>query len=183
MNHVVLRVLKLINTTGRTYKKNQQLVNETYLNMLLDDDWEIDSLDQQIVNDIASQCALLGGDAVYRARAILKLFNQSGFNDDSICTQALQQYGSEKIQDLHKIQVFIQPNPSSDIINIQLDYSEAIIENIVIRDGTGKIINRIKNELNSNYLELSIIELNPGIYFLEFEFNNGKLLNKKIVKI
>jgi len=165
------------------YEENQKSVNEIYLNMLLSDNWVLDSSDLQIVNEIASQCALIGGDAVYRARAILNLFNLSSFNDDSICTQALQQYGSEKIQDLHKIQVFIQPNPSSDIINIQLDYSEAIIENIVIRDGTGKIINRIKNELNSNYLELSIIELNPGIYFLEFEFNNGKLLNKKIVKI
>lgn len=170
-------------STDTIYEENQQSVNEIYLNMLLSDDWVLDSSDQQIVYEIASQCALIGGDAVYRARAILNLFNLSSFNDDSICTQALQQYGSEKIHDLYNIQVFIQPNPSSDIINILLDNSEAVIENIAIRDGTGKIINRIKNELNSNYLELSILELNSGIYFLEFELTNGKILNKKIVKI
>ncbi|MGB5024135.1 MAG: T9SS type A sorting domain-containing protein, partial [Saprospiraceae bacterium] len=170
-------------TIDTIYEQNQQLVNETYLNMLLDDDWEIDSLDQQIVNDIASQFALLGGDAVYRARAILKLFNQSGFNDDSICSQAMQQYGSKKIQEMDEIEVFVQPNPSSKSVNVQLDKAEAVIEKIILKDGTGKILQRIQNELRSNYLEISILDLNPGIYFLEFKFNNGKILNKKIVKI
>ncbi|MBK8297174.1 MAG: T9SS type A sorting domain-containing protein [Saprospiraceae bacterium] len=169
--------------TDTVFEENQQLVNEIYLNMLLSDDWVLDSADQQIVSDIASQCVLLGGDAVYRARAILNLFTQFVFNDDSICAQALQQYGSGKIQEMNEFQVFIQPNPVSECVTIKLFSEVEKVKKLFVRDISGKPIRTIYLDEAQNLLELNIKDLIPGILFLEIELTNGIILNRKILKI
>lgn len=170
-------------STDTIYEENQKSVNEIHLNMLLSDDWILDSTDQQIVNEIASQCALIGGDAVYRARAILNLFNHSVFNDDSICLQALDQNNSGKNQDKDELQVFIQPNPVSDWMTIKLFSQVKKVKNVFIRDISGKLIRSIYLDESQNLMELNVNDLIPGILFLELELADGIILNRKILKI
>lgn len=169
--------------TDTIYEENQQLVNEIYLNMLLSDDWVLDSADQQIVSDIASQCALLGGDAVYRARALMALYNQAVFNDDSICSQAMEQYQSSGNSKLNEFQIYIQPNPGSEWITIQCNSQEVKIKNLIFRELSGKPIHTIYFKESQNLIELNISDLNPGILLLELELTNGIILNRKILKI
>lgn len=170
-------------STDTIYEENQKSANAIYLNMLLSDDWVLDSANQQVVNEIASQCALIGGDAVYRARAILNLFNKSAFNDDSICLQALDQNNSGKNQDKDELQVFIQPNPVSNWMTIKLFSQVEKVKNVFIRDISGKLIRSIYLDESQNLIELNVNDLIPGILFLELELTDGIILNRKILKI
>jgi len=169
--------------TDTIYEENQKSVNEIYLNMLLNDDWVLDSADQQIINEIASQCAIMGGDAVYRARALMALYNQAVFNDDSICLQALEQYKSSEKLKLDEFQVFIQPNPVLEYVTIHLFSPFEKVQNLIIRDISGKSIRSIHLDETQNLIELNISDLNPGILLLELELTNGIILNRKILKI
>ena len=77
--------------------------------------------------------------------------------------------------------VKIFPNPTTDLLHIELqDFTESI-ERIVIYDiiGSQKLI--VKENINRNKLNLSLSKLNIGIYTIEIITNRNKYY-KKIIK-
>ncbi len=72
--------------------------------------------------------------------------------------------------------VGVYPNPSKDIVAIQLP-DEVILTKATIMDNTGKVFER---KVSNN--TISIADFATGIYFLTLQTDKG-IVNKKIVKI
>jgi len=75
-----------------------------------------------------------------------------------------------------EIQVY--PNPTSSYVHVQSFNSN--IQNIVLMDLTGKILQNVSNPLASQTLDLG--DYQSGVYFLRIETNNEIFVRKLIVK-
>ena len=71
----------------------------------------------------------------------------------------------------------IYPNPASTFL--QIDAGNFMINNIVIKDITGKQVKQI-SIVNSNVIKIDISNLKKGIYFVQL-FVDNKISNKKLI--
>jgi uncharacterized repeat protein (TIGR01451 family) len=74
----------------------------------------------------------------------------------------------------------LYPNPASQFINISLNNTSEIIDNVIIYDVLGKIIKEVKS-IASNSTTIDTSSLSKGIYLLEITTENGLKQNKKLV--
>lgn len=80
-------------------------------------------------------------------------------------------------------EIHIYPNPAYDFIIIEKQDERIKIEQVLIRNTSGAIINKISSlDLVNKKDQLSIVDLSPGMYILEVHTNIG-ILNKKMVVI
>jgi len=78
----------------------------------------------------------------------------------------------EKVDELAINQINIFPNPVSEYLIIKSDYD---VEKVRILDLKGLAI------ITSNYSNISLSQLENGIYIVEVETSDGKYLRKKII--
>lgn len=73
--------------------------------------------------------------------------------------------------------IAIYPNPSNDIINIEVGVDESKMESITITDVLGKKVyqSKFQNKIN-------ISNLNQGVYFLTLTSNDNQKVVKRIIK-
>ncbi len=74
----------------------------------------------------------------------------------------------------------LYPNPASQFINISLNNTSEIIDNVIIYDVLGKIIKEVKS-ISSNSATIDTSSLSKGVYLLEITTENGLKQNKKLV--
>lgn len=80
-------------------------------------------------------------------------------------------------------QISIYPNPVEDELNLKIDGIESIKKIELFSVLSSKII-----EINTKYFDqntsykVDVSNLSKGIYFLKTEFNNGKIITKKVLK-
>ena len=72
-----------------------------------------------------------------------------------------------------KNDLFIYPNPATNIINIK---SNEIISNVEILDLVGRIV--IKENVNSSIIKLNVQDLNNEIYFIKCFINGNPVISK-----
>ncbi|BDS14739.1 T9SS type A sorting domain-containing protein [Aureispira anguillae] len=73
--------------------------------------------------------------------------------------------------------MFLYPNPTSNSVTIE---SESVIENVKIYDALGREVNNLQT-INQRIVELGIRDLENGIYTVQVELGNGRILNKQLV--
>ncbi|HCE56786.1 MAG TPA: hypothetical protein DER09_03055 [Prolixibacteraceae bacterium] len=74
----------------------------------------------------------------------------------------------------------IYPNPTADLLNIELG-------NEALPNASIKLINTLgacifQNAIDNRKLTLNMTGYNAGIYYLQIEMNNNKIINRKIIK-
>lgn len=75
----------------------------------------------------------------------------------------------------------IFPNPTFDQVEWRIPPDNASVEKVIILNTTGKFIQEI--ELISGQNVLDLVTLNPGLYYIRFEFSDGeKRLERLVVK-
>lgn len=80
------------------------------------------------------------------------------------------------IENISLSNINVYPNPANEILNINTNY---VIDNVVITDITGKIIENIS--LNTQQNSINISDLENGIYFVKITSNNNVFV-KQFVK-
>ncbi len=84
------------------------------------------------------------------------------------------------IEQLASIQWNMYPNPTQDQINFQIDKTIINeIEYIFIQNMTGQILQK----LNKYHTSINVEHLSAGIYTIQIQLKNGKILNKKFQKL
>lgn len=83
-------------------------------------------------------------------------------------------------QNFDGINFTLYPNPASQFINISLNNTSEIIDNVIIYDVLGKIIKEVKS-ISSNNATIDTLSLSKGVYLLEITTENGLKQNKKLV--
>jgi len=135
--------------------------------------------DSASIYNIASLCPALGGKAVYKARSLYALLNDSlYFDDDSLCvSQSVMFRQSNPTATVNQAIDFakVYPNPTSNIVFIEfkdMPESQVIFK---LRDNMGRLIEHkvLNNQINTINLMESIT--NSGLYLYELiDVRNGR---------
>lgn len=145
---------------GQTIENNHKQMNRIALEMLLND--SISATDLLMVEDIAAQCPLAGGDAVFEARALVMQLTGKAY-DNSACV-----VGDRSINRAETVENILElmPNPTNGFVVVKGPKHIGLI----------RIFNQLGNlvqEINDSDHRLDLSGLAEGIYFLEVFEDDG----------
>lgn len=165
---------------------NHRTVNRAMLALLAGTSTELDATTTAALEDIAYQCPLQGGNAVYRARAFLRMFGEYSFHKvDCEDLQAARQNAASadvaQIQQVSK-QVYkvwsLSPNPANN--HVRLDGSGGILPYMALLSLHGQELHSWRNVASGTTLELPK-NLLDGIYLFRLQLPDGSTENLKLV--
>ena len=181
--------------TGQVFEANAKWINGLYLLSLKEG---IDSLtgDLEGIELLANTCPYLGGNAVYRARALFGMFNSGIHYDDLVlCNgQGVYKNGVSKLQSqlnqlndtkkFHQFEtndVILYPNPASTHVDVLYSLGANEEAHIRILDMFGNTLKVIRIEKNTNRTTIDVKEFANGIYMYEFKKSSGKNYFGKLI--
>jgi hypothetical protein len=157
-------------------EQNLQKVNRIYLQTLAIGNMELSAAQKMIVTSIANQCPLVGGEGVFKARALFALYAHKQFKDKDICNY----FGegtpppSSKVQQTNN--TFVFPNPANELLNFQVANNQTAY--VTIRDISGRIIQSFTFE---GQFSISTENYPNGMIFCEITQNNQHLATERVV--
>ena len=133
---------------------------------------------------VAQQCPSSGGEAVFRAREIIRQVNDSlEYDDAAVCAQMgiyrKKQFATVNTQTIHLLLI---PNPAKDQVQLILSGFNTYKElTVTIHDLTGRILDQktIKTKLTSIVLNSS--SLSNGIYVVEVTTDQHEWSSTKLI--
>jgi len=183
--------------TQQVFEANAKSINTLYLRAM---EYGIDSLDQEEIDEaetLANSCPLLGGNAVFRARALIGMLNPGTHYDDIIIcnSQGVYKNGNSKLQnqikmlqdaikrnELDDTGVSIYPNPASSDIVIEYLLGEYEQADLTFYDLLGNKIKNVKLYSDAVKRTISVDELASGLYVYHFITSSGKRYVGKLIK-
>jgi hypothetical protein len=138
------------------------------LNILLAIKWHGDSLSGQqkaVLESIAMDEGIYGGEATYMARAMLKEF----INEEPFVYRGRPR--SFYLKDNQKSasgladKVLLFPNPTRSGLRVQV--VQRHFDRLMVYNQMGVLVDRLSLESAVNQYELSLTYLSPGMYYLE----------------
>ena len=127
----------------------------------------------------------IGGKAVFRARNLIWILDETlTFNDETAC-QAVGIYKESQSQaNLFKNPSFsLQPNPANETVNIVFGEMEIGSSHITIKEITGRIIFDQVISNSSLLLEINTSHFDQGIYLVELNYLGQKPQTEKLTII
>lgn len=170
------------------YEYNEKAVNDIYLSRLAELSFVPDSSEVALLESIAEQCPFTGGNAVYRARALLALLTKEAavYNDSLAClpAQALVAPSSvSRIQMSHPImELKIYPNPTRGEVDIVWNGAVEQSGRIAVFDLFGGQIQQVQIPVGSMGQNLSLRHLPEGLYVVRTWLDNQEFVNKLVIK-
>ena len=134
---------------------------------------------------IAQQCPSSGGEAVFRARNIIRKVNDSIiYNDAGVCAQMGIYRKKQNVIDPTEIRLFILiPNPAQH--QTQLIFNQPPSSNYLIQiiNGEGRVVEsrNVNHQLSS--LVLDTEKLANGLYTVNMIKQNGEFESEKLIII
>ncbi|MDO8366823.1 MAG: T9SS type A sorting domain-containing protein, partial [Saprospiraceae bacterium] len=156
---------------------NHKTVNNIVLNMLANGDDEPSPTNLTVLSDIAAQCPIEGGDAVYEARAVVERFTGETFDDAVLCAiEARPSNGRDSNVRLKREEVIVYPNPSTG----QIFWSGLEGQSLYVR--VFNQLGQLVAERNTTGNSLDLSNLPEGVYQVQFSCPETKLLlNRSLV--
>jgi hypothetical protein len=123
------------------------------------------------------QCPYAGGTAVYRARSLISLMNDSVDYDDSyVCAQAgyfRKKQETKSILPAMK-KIAIVPNPANTEAEVFFINDDNGMCNLRITNVFGEALLQFHFNCNEKKQKIALHTLTPGIYLVKAEFENAK---------
>ena len=142
---------------------------------------QITPAEQSLLTNIANQCPITGGQAVYIARSLYEAIEPTIYNDDAIC-QAVGISQKTTALELDTEKHFtIMPNPAISTITIQhnfIDYTQA---QIILYSATGQTVKQVTLPTYTQQLQVDIHQLTTGIYWCKLVIDNQTVATQKVV--
>ena len=161
------------NNGSEVYEGNERTVNEAYLGSVAINEIEnIFNYAAPLLN-VASQCPISGGPAVYRARSLYFLINpELTYDDAGACIQSGYLYKSSR-NFTHKSKLY--PNPSLGEVTVVYNISENAL--FQITDAIGRIVKTAILKFNQVEEKLFVNEFENGIYYYNISDNKGRMID------
>ncbi len=175
--------IKMVNEsiyTSQTIEVNEQVVNEIYLSILDQDQIQFSEDVIAQLEIIAAQCPLAGGNAVFKARAILSLISDNYVYDDvNLCLQS----GIILRESAKKITANLYPNPANNSVTLVYELPEVSTAEFLLFNSVGML--QLKKQLKSDMTQISFSteQLAPGVYHYRVNTSSDFQLNGKLVII
>lgn len=143
--------------------------------------------DYNTILEIAVQCPYSGGHAVYEARVILELLNESlnnivEYNDDSVCIQhGIYRQAQYNSSELPLQEILIKPNPANDMTDIVLMGDYTGICKINIENMFGQLVYTHDFNCNEKRNRINTSTFVSGMYIVSVYINNNVLKTNKLI--
>ena len=131
---------------------------------------------------IANQCPYAGGPAVYTARGLLRVVNDSvEYYDDIVCLQA-GYYRAMERSNVKDQRIKLLPNPTKGIVDIFAGHTNEMAVMIEIFNGVGEIVYSGLSDMGPHLKTIDVSSFSPGLYSLRVTLE-GKFYIEKLVII
>jgi hypothetical protein len=146
-------------------ENNQVRINNLYYNTIGSGADEINPVQADSILEIAIQCPLLGGNAVYEARALYLHYDADyEYNDELTCLQAgIVMRKKQVLKDGISATVF--PNPAKEIATLK--YNIATDGEVIVFNSLGNLLSKINLEADQTEIAISLKNYASGIYILK----------------
>ncbi len=170
------------------YEANAKSVNELFLELLERDTLEFTASEKLTLSDIANQCPLSGGDAVFLARALLA--DTITYDDGASCLTA-QSNSAENGEDAN-IQLDAEqllklyPNPAKNELILEwVDVNQKRDQEgeLVMLNTNGQSVLNRSVDLSNFQARVNVSNLPAGIYFIHITLDGEKVLLEKVTLI
>gem|GEM_PF-6641709 len=166
------------------YEQNEKTINEIYLNTVAKGNFNFSSTQLDQLKEIALQCPLSGGNAVYKARSLYSIVGDSLLNDNLIC------FGEGLIKNTQfkpksperdNFMLDFYPNPTSDWITVYCDTHQEGNCNLFFYSTLGELVFSHVINLHDYHANMDVSSMKPGIYNITALLNGiirnaGKLI-------
>ena len=167
-------------TVTEVFEQNEQTVNDIYLNTWAKGIFTFDSVQTASLENIAFQCPLTGGSAVFRARSLLLSAGEYDFGDDDVNCQGIGQRNSideGEFSDENNIKLY--PNPTTGIVQVEWPVPSAR-GYIVLIDSYGKVV------MEQRFSETSRVsfqtgQLPSGVYMFRVHFDDRRSHTLRVI--
>ena len=78
----------------------------------------------------------------------------------------------------------LSPNPTNNLVTINLSFNKQAIANVIIRDQLGRVIQQLHNQhwnAGKTQQTINVAGFNPGIYFVTMQAEGANITQKLIV--
>jgi len=168
--------------TSKLIEENEKQVNEIYLAVFGKEADGFTEAQRTVLYDIASQCPMLGGNAVYKARSMYRFVDDSTYFDDQllclphgiIVKRGVQQALSG---------VTIVPNPARDRAELVLTEELPAPAAMFIYNAFGSEVARHELPAGTVRFELGTSGLAPALYHYQVRGPSGLIGRGKLTII
>ena len=164
------------------WETNRKKINEVYLSTIAQNQFSLTAEQQTDIADIAFQCPLSGGTAVFEARSLYFLwFGGQSFDDHENCSVQGLVYRKPKNQP-SEIAYKVYPNPASNQITVELP---SILQNATLQiyNLQGQLVKGISLNEDEYIYKIEIGSLQSGMYLFEVIEDKQLVKSGKIVII
>lgn len=160
--------------TSELIEANEKAVNEVYLATVGKDADGLTSIQASELFDIANQCPMMGGNAVFKARSLYWLIDDSyNFDDQALCLQHGIIVKSLSAKTINAVAVV--PNPASDEATLVFDRELDEPGVFVVYDAVGAEVMRHVVPIEMPRLAFSTASLPPALYHYQVRGPSGVL--------
>jgi hypothetical protein len=158
-------------------------VNNIYLRTIAKGKYKFTDEQLSDIFSIANQCPDAGGPAVYSARSLYALVNDTIiYNDDSLCASNAREFLPENEQpDENNNDVIMYPNPANTEVTFEFNKPINTSYEIQIFNVLGAKTITQNVSTGSVSKEINVSDLPCGIYFVRIISIEGLLFNNKLV--
>lgn len=172
--------------TNAQYELNEKIVNEIYLATVARENYTLSPTQQVNLLNIAYQCPLAGGKAVYLARNLYSIYTDSiQWDDDSLCVAAgmnFRQSNNIKATEFKEFSnISLYPNPASQEVTVIFHYQTANEQKIILYDIMGKEVSHYLVTTNKENYVIKLSNLPSGVYTLKISGNQQQISTHKLI--
>ncbi len=169
--------------TSYVFETNDKAVNSLYLDWIENGQAALTNAQVTTLTNIANQCPSTGGNAVFRARAMLSLVDLQYYGNDLNCIGQYAPTPKPEVaanKQLNKVLVY--PNPASDVVNFSWKAMEGN-GTLVLSDLMGKQVFSKTLDMTVGSTQVYTKALPPAMYVCKLVQGNEILLSEKLVII
>jgi hypothetical protein len=164
-----------ISNPNEIHAKNLKMVNELYLGLSQQDDFSIDSVQLSVLLQIALQCPVIGGPAVYQARALVASSMQLTYNDNASCAANGINFRTKPTDKTQVTAFALTPNPSNGIVTVKGESGAQL----AIYNAFGQLL--ASEYLQSEKTVLPLSFLQSGCYFAKLTKPSGETAQQTFI--
>lgn len=148
------------------FELNERSVNDVFLETFASGIYTFDSLQQTTLENIAYQCPLTGGTAVFRARGLLSLLGEYDFGDDQLNCEGVENRSAQPAYLPIPETLVVFPNPGNGEFTVVLPAHTK--GRLWITDTNGQVV--YEHKLSGEWqLRLNLTHLPNGLYSCHIE--------------
>ena len=168
--------------SGLLLEDNEKTVNGIYMSTVAIGELSLDQNQINALDQIAAQCPLTGGSAVFKARSILSLVSENEYDNEELCGVGER---SEKVTSENDNNVndafLLFPNPAKQQVLVTIDHKNAGVNKITIYDLLGKELIRQVVPSGIQSLTINISALQNGLHLCSLFKDGKKVASKKLM--